>query len=146
MHPAATPAPIERATETMKVGQLEKTAHFRQIEQHPLQRPGQTQDGTAPFARVLEGKLARANHQVKFSAHAADRLASRNIVLTDRDLSLLDSAVTRAAAKGGKESLVVMDHLSFVVNVDNRTVITAMQNRTGGADKVFTKIDSAVIV
>jgi len=130
----------------MKVGQLEKTAHFRQIGQQRPRRPAETQGAASQFARVLEGKLARANHQVKFSAHAADRLASRNIVLTDRDLSLLDSAVSRVAAKGGRESLVVMDHLSFVVNVDNRTVITAIQNTTGGKDKIFTKIDSAVIV
>ncbi len=54
-------------------------------------------------------------------------------------------AVAKAEARGVRDSLVLMDNLAFVVNVPNRTVITA----AGSGDlkeNVFTNIDGAVIV
>jgi flagellar operon protein len=53
--------------------------------------------------------------------------------------------VDRAAAKGARESLVMMDDVALVVSVKNRTVITAV-DRAHLKDNVFTNIDSAVIV
>ena len=54
------------------------------------------------------------------------------------------AAVDRAAAKGARESLVLVDDTAFVVSVRNRTVITAV-DRARMRDQVFTNIDSAVI-
>ncbi len=53
--------------------------------------------------------------------------------------------VDRAAAKGARESLVLMDNVALVVSIKNRTVITAV-DKANLKESVFTNIDSAVIV
>lgn len=83
---------------------------------------------------------------VKFSQHALQRLNSRKIQLDSNQLNKLSQAVEKAAQKGAKESLILMnDNLAFVVSVKNKTVITAMDG-ANIKDNVFTNIDSAVIV
>jgi len=52
--------------------------------------------------------------------------------------------VTRADEKGAKDSLVLLRDLAFIVNVKNRTVVTAVDGEHL-KDNVFTNIDSAVI-
>jgi flagellar operon protein len=56
----------------------------------------------------------------------------------------LESAVDKLAAKGARESLVLLDDNAMVVSVRNRTVITAL-SREQARENVFTNIDSAVI-
>jgi len=102
---------------------------------------GQTRDSS--FARVLDEKLPTQG--VKFSQHAQERLKSRNIVLSDKDISNLEGAVNNVAQKGGKESLVMMKDAALVVSIKNRTVVTAM-DRSQMQGNVFTNIDSAVII
>jgi len=46
--------------------------------------------------------------------------------------------------RGGKESLVLMDDLAFIVNVRQRLVVTALDARERG-EGVFTQIDSVVL-
>ncbi|MBN2309311.1 MAG: hypothetical protein JXR94_10090 [Candidatus Hydrogenedentes bacterium] len=99
---------------------------------------------SASFAEVLAGELRPAG-DIRFSAHAMQRLTERGVTLTEADQARLGRALDEAAAKGAKESLVLMDRLAFVVSVPNRTVITAVpQNDL--EDAVFTNIDSAVVV
>ena len=50
----------------------------------------------------------------------------------------------RAAGKGSRDSLVLLDNAAFVVSVTNKTVITVV-DRESLKDNVFTNIDSAVI-
>jgi flagellar operon protein len=64
--------------------------------------------------------------------------------MTEAQLVRLEQAVDRAASKGGRDSLVMMDDTALVVSVKNRTVITAL-HREQARDNVFTNIDSAVI-
>ncbi|MCP4646027.1 MAG: hypothetical protein GY851_36625 [bacterium] len=109
----------------------------------PLRRPAPQGSGSA-FSSVLEKEL-RASPSVRFSAHALQRLDDRGIRLTAADAARVDRAVDEAAAKGGRESLLLMDRLALVVNVPNRTVITVMP-QDGTGDAVFTNIDSAVVV
>ena len=47
--------------------------------------------------------------------------------------------------RGVNESLVLVDDLAFIVNVPNRTVITAMEQGETNSN-VFTNIDGAVIM
>jgi flagellar operon protein len=83
---------------------------------------------------------------VKFSQHALQRLDSRKIKLDNTQLNKLSQAVEKAAQKGAKESLILMnDSLAFVVSIKNKTVITALDGASI-KDNVFTNIDSAVIV
>ena len=96
----------------------------------------------AGFEQVLSQVLGG----VKFSQHAAQRLQTRNINLSPTQLNQLKSAVDKAAQKGARESLVLMNNdLALVVSITNRTVITAMDGASI-KDNVFTNIDSAVIV
>ncbi len=115
----------------------------------PVQKPGQ---GTAAqsSAKTAAGQsfnqvLAQELTGVKFSQHALQRLSSRNIQLDGGDLAKLSGAVDKAAQKGARDSLILMNDLALVVSVKNRTVITAMDG-TNIRDNVFTNIDSAVIV
>jgi flagellar operon protein len=99
--------------------------------------------GGASFADTLQGAL-RQNEELRFSGHAQERLRQRAIQLSQTDLARLEEAVTTAQAKGSRESLVLMDDLAFVVSVQNRTVITAV-DQASRKGNVFTNIDSVVI-
>ena len=83
--------------------------------------------------------------ELKFSAHAKERLASRNIQLSPADLAKIGNAVDKAAQKGARESLIMMDRLALVVSVKNKTVVTAVDSMSM-KEHVFTNIDSAVII
>lgn len=100
--------------------------------------------GAESFADILRQETAKQAEELKFSAHASERLVSRRIQLTPAQIKSLHEAVSRAAGKGCRESLVLMGDLAFVVSVKNRTVITVVDGEHM-KDNVFTKIDSAVI-
>jgi flagellar operon protein len=71
------------------------------------------------------------------------RIESRNIELDSSRVERLKNAVDKASTKGVRDTLVVMDDMAFVVNVNARTVITAL-NQNELKDNVFTHIDGAV--
>lgn len=105
-----------------------------------------TQDGLS-FREILEGKTAPsvADGTLKFSKHAVNRLAERNISLTDDQMERLNEGTVKADRKGIRDSLIMVDQLAFIVNVPSNTVITAMDNsRTD--EQIFTNIDGAVIM
>ena len=52
--------------------------------------------------------------------------------------------LTQVNAKGGRESLVMLDDTALVVSVKNDTVVTVV-DREQLKNNVFTNIDSAVI-
>ncbi|MFL5963112.1 MAG: TIGR02530 family flagellar biosynthesis protein [Gaiellaceae bacterium] len=107
----------------------------------PLGLPAPT---TGPaFADVLAGRLA-APKPVQFSGHALQRIERRGIPLDEGAVARLAGGVDRAAAKGSRSSLVLVDETAFVVSVPNRTVVTAV-DREHMREQVFTNIDSAVI-
>lgn len=108
---------------------------------------GRRADGPAPagFDRLLDRSLA-AEHAapVRWSSHAVDRLAQRRIAVSPEMQQRLQGAVDDLAAKGARESLVLMDGVALVVSVANRTVITAVgEDRM--RDQIFTNIDSAAV-
>ena len=106
------------------------------------QRQSQPQPHDASFQKVFEKQLHGS--ELRFSAHASKRLAHRGIELSPQQLERLEQAVAKAGGKGGRESLILLDDLAFVVSVRNRTVITALDQEQM-TDNVFTNIDSAVI-
>jgi flagellar operon protein len=119
----------------------------------PIQAPVRTGPGTVqsgskqvgsstPFAKVLDEKLP--GQPVRLSQHAMDRLKARGITLTEADMKQLSGAVDSVAQKGGKDSLIMMKDAALVVNIKNRTVVTAM-DRQGMQGNIFTNIDSAVV-
>lgn len=103
-----------------------------------------TKEGLS-FQDILNEKSGQTEEGVKFSKHASSRLADRNIHLTDGQIKRLGEGTQKAGERGIKESLVLVDHLAFIVNIPNNTVVTAM-NQTETDNNVFTNIDGAVIV
>lgn len=101
-------------------------------------------DGKTEFQRILEQKTSAVDGGITFSAHAAKRLEQRSINISSDDVQRLSKAVDRAAGKGARESLVLLNDLALVVSVANRKVITAMDSQNM-KENVVTNIDSAVI-
>lgn len=101
-------------------------------------QPKTNASGTS-FGEILD----QVQGGLKFSNHAQKRLEYRQINLTDDGLQRLAQAVDKAEKKGGKESLVLVDDLAFIVNIKERTVITALDSQSRGQG-VFTQIDSVV--
>jgi flagellar operon protein len=97
-----------------------------------------TEQSTASFLETLESV-----QRVKFSNHAQSRMQSRDISLNSENVNRLSDAIDKAEKRGGKSSLVVVDDLAFIVNVQNRMVITALDKNQRG-EGVFTQIDSVV--
>ncbi len=101
--------------------------------------------GAAPSASFADAhSQAGEAHQLQFSTHALARVQRRGIELGPSTLGRLSQGVQRAASKGSRDSLVLVDGTAFVVSVSNRTVITAVGSEHM-KDNVFTNIDSAVI-
>ena len=82
--------------------------------------------------------------ELKFSKHAAGRLIDRNIELSEAQMERLQEGAKNAGQKGIKDSLVIVDELAFIVNVPNKTVVTALDSTEAGGN-IFTNIDGAVI-
>jgi flagellar operon protein len=97
----------------------------------------------AGFRDVLQSTTSTGG--LKFSAHAMQRLASRNITLTQDDVNRMNAMADKAAAKGAKQSLFMMNDVAMVVSIKNRTVITAV-DADSMKENVFTNIDSAAII
>jgi flagellar operon protein len=101
-------------------------------------------DGREGFDTLLQREVQGAQ-PLSFSSHAQARLISRQIQLSDTQIARLQRGVDQAAQKGGKDSLVMLDNLAFIVSVGNRKIVTALDGAAQSGN-VFTQIDSAVIV
>jgi len=110
----------------------------------PASKPRAAAQGGSFSAALAQAQQAQAQQGVRFSAHAQKRLEKRDIQLGDDGLARLNAAVDRAAQRGGRESLVLMDDMAFIVNVKQRLVVTAMDG-TSRKEGVFTQIDSVVL-
>lgn len=108
----------------------------------PIAAKNDVKTKAGDFSAILNQKLTDSR-DVKISKHAAMRLESRNINLNGEQIERLKTAVDKASGKGIRDSLVVLDDLALVVNVPNRTVITA-SNQSELKENVFTNIDGAV--
>ena len=104
-------------------------------------------NGTAPKIKgskdSFEAICQKELEKVKFSSHALKRLEERNIELSEAEMTKINTAVERAELKGSKDSLVMMDQTAFIVNIPNKTVVTALPIAES-KENVFTNIDSVV--
>ena len=105
-------------------------------------RPQGAVGGAGSFDQLLQNRIGQGG--VRFSKHATDRMQSRGIQFSPNQLQRLDSAVTQVSARGGRESLVMLDDTALVVSVKNDTVVTVV-DREQLKNNVFTNIDSAII-
>lgn len=98
------------------------------------------------FREVLQQRSRETGEpgDLKFSKHALNRLSDRKIELDTVQLERLQAGAEKAGEKGIRDSLVIVDQLAFIVNVPNRTVVTAMDS-TATDENIFTNINGAVI-
>lgn len=93
---------------------------------------------------MLANVSAQGTQELHFSRHALQRVERRGVSLDRSTLGRLSEGVGRAASKGSRASVVLVDDTAFVVSVANRTVLTAVPQEHM-KEQVFTNIDSAVI-
>ncbi|MDQ8044557.1 MAG: TIGR02530 family flagellar biosynthesis protein [Solirubrobacteraceae bacterium] len=116
----------------------------------PTQRTSRVADGASGgnFAQVLRDRASvttsTTSAPVVFSGHALQRIERRGITMDAATQKRLGEGVDRAASKGSRAAVVLVDDNAFVVGVPSRTVITAV-GRDNMKEHVFTNIDSAVI-
>lgn len=103
-----------------------------------LQKLQTTMPSAAPTASPAMGGL-------KFSNHAIERMQSRGVTYNPQDLARLNEAVQKAAAKGSKDSLILMNDSALIVSVKNNTVVTVM-DKAALKENVFTNIDSTIVM
>ena len=101
--------------------------------------PGQLQNVQA------QPNLNQAAQGLKFSAHATQRLRERQIQFDPETMAKMNDAITKADSKGVQDTLLLTDKAALIVNVPNRTVVTAM-DRNNLSGNVFTNIDGAIII
>lgn len=131
------------------------TIHQRsgRIPPQPGQSPTQTdpsqggapqETGGADFEDYLK-EAGSEGDDITLSAHAKQRIAQRNISLDATERQTLSDAMQTLEDKGAQDAAVLRDDAAFVVNVPNRTVVTAL-DQTEMQQRVFTQIDSAMTV
>jgi flagellar operon protein len=105
-----------------------------------------SQVGKAGLSQGGAGATAAAGiSQLKFSAHAIERMKSRGIHFSPETMKNIEAAVGKAAQKGSKDTLVLTGDSALIVSVKNATVVTVM-DKNAMKDNVFTNIDSTVMV
>ncbi len=100
-----------------------------------------TNEVVAPKAAITKSEAP----QLKFSNHAIERMQSRGISYSLQDMTRLGEAVQKAAAKGSKDTLVLMENSALIVSVKNNTVVTVM-DKNALKENVFTNIDSTIVM
>ena len=108
-------------------------------------------DGASPQSTCADALKRARGHEldltqpVKLSAHAEKRIEQRDISLTRPERHALGQAMRRLEEKGSRDALLLRSDAAFVVNVPNRTVVTAI-NQSELQERIFTQIDSAMLV
>ncbi len=103
--------------------------------------PSSTRSPTGPneFQELLKKQT------VNFSQHAQTRIQSREIPWSPQLEKRVTQGIDAAEKKGSREALILADDVAVIANVKSRTIITAM-DRNQMKEKIFTNIDSAVLV
>lgn len=98
----------------------------------------------ASFAESLRETLNQ-DSTVRFSRHAAQRLAERGADISDGLMDSLNKAVETARDKGSRDTVIIRGTDVFIVNVPNNVVVT-MVSYQDMKENIFTNIDSAVLI
>jgi len=110
----------------------------------PVNQKNNISTGKAGFGEILKDKIQEQS-DVKISKHAELRMNARNIKISENQMERIKNGIDKAQEKGVRDSLMLIDNIALVVNVKNRTVVTAA-NTQELKENVFTNIDGAVIV
>ena len=97
------------------------------------------------FEQILNRERVVPAPGISLSQHAETRIRSREIPWSSALEKRISSGMDQAQAKGSREALILADDVAVIANVKSRTVVTAM-DRTQLKERIFTNIDSAVLV
>ena len=98
------------------------------------------------FNNLLKETIeSQQSEGIKLSVHAAKRLQDRNMDVDGAELKKIQSGIDKLASKGGNDSLLITGKGAYIVDVPNRTIVTAI-DKDSISENVFTKIDSTVIL
>jgi len=98
------------------------------------------------FDEVFEQKrFPHKTTEIKMSAHASKRLSDRNIIFDRGEYLNIKNALGQLRDKGGRDSLVVTDKAAYILDVDQDTIVTAI-DKNSLKGNVFTNLDSAIIM
>lgn len=112
--------------------------------QSPQGTPEKGNKEKPSFKEVMKKKL-NENSRVEFSKHARNRMISRDIQVSGNEIRKLNKGVKKAEDKGARDSLIMVNKVAYIVSVENKTVITAIDDKNV-KENVFTNIDSAVFM
>ena len=115
-----------------------------EIKSNKLSKSGIKGPEGSSFNEALNTELEK-NNGLKFSGHAMRQINFRGINVGYDEVLKLNNAVKRADEKGARESLILMNDLAFIVNIKNKTVVTAVDD-SSMKEKIFTNIDSTIIL
>lgn len=121
---------------------------LHRIPSQPLIQHQTTRKTPEAVKQSFHEHLQRATNttaNLKVSKHASERLAERNITISEMEWKNVAARVNEAKAKGVRESLVLMDQAALIVSAKNGTVITAM-DRTEAKSQIFTNIDGTIVL
>ncbi|NBX69366.1 MAG: hypothetical protein EBR01_10440 [Proteobacteria bacterium] len=107
------------------------------FKKQPLNKPGE--------ATEFEQLLRQESKTFSLSQHAETRIKSREIPWDSHLEKRISKGIDQAESKGSREALILADDVAVIANVKSRTVVTAME-RSQMKEKIFTNIDSAVLV
>ena len=114
-----------------------KSGGFDQVLAREVARGGTSTEPTSPLREVPRA--------VQVSAHAQQRLLQQGIPLEQDWLAKVGAAIDRAQAKGSRDTLIVSGNVGLIVNVHNRTVVTAI-DRERMVEGMITGIDSTLFL
>jgi flagellar operon protein len=99
------------------------------------------------FRELLKESIdtAKNEHGLNLSVHAAKRIQERQIDVDSNEFVRLKDAIEQLKTKGGKDSLVVTSKAAYIVDVDSKKIVTAIDHGSM-TDNVFTKIDSTLFI
>ena len=99
------------------------------------------------FKNLLQDQIGevKREHGLKLSVHAAKRLQERNLEMDSDEFFKLRDAMDKLKTKGGKDSLVITPNAAYILDVENNTIVTAI-DKDNMAENVFTKIDSTLMI
>ena len=121
--------------------------NLHRIPSQPFVRQGQPSKIAQSPQQSFRDHLNKAVQpaELKISKHASERLAERNIHISETEWAHITDKVNEAKSKGIKESLVLMEQAALIISAKNATVITAM-DRMEAKDQLFTNIDGTIVL
>lgn len=110
---------------------------------HPIPLPAQNNKSVKEKTNFSD--ILKEQQQIQVSKHASHRMQERSIHLSSTDWNKMNTKLEEAKNKGVKESLVIMEKAAFIINAENKKMITAM-DRSEINSKIFTNINGTILI